>query len=73
MFKSAATKIAHNSTLPALAGNKDLRPLQDLITLEKNVLVSLQKLSVDFTKASEALRAWGVGEGEDLGVRSVSH
>lgn len=28
----------------------------------------LQKLSIDFTKASEALRAWGVGEGEDLGV-----
>ncbi|KAJ7312963.1 hypothetical protein DFH08DRAFT_791228, partial [Mycena albidolilacea] len=67
MFKSAATKIAHNTTLPALGGNKDLRPLQDLITLEKNVLTSLQKLSIDFTKASEALRAWGVGEGEDLG------
>ncbi|KAF7328703.1 hypothetical protein MSAN_02472200 [Mycena sanguinolenta] len=67
MFKTAATKIAHNSTLPALAGNKDLRPLQDLITLEKNVLMSLQKLSVDFTKASEALRAWGIGEGDDLG------
>jgi hypothetical protein len=40
MFKSAATKIAHNTTLPALGGNKDLRPLQDLITLEKNVLTS---------------------------------
>jgi hypothetical protein len=40
MFKTAATKIAHNSTLPALAGNKDLRPLQDLITAEKAVIVS---------------------------------
>ncbi|KAJ6551142.1 hypothetical protein B0H19DRAFT_1072907 [Mycena capillaripes] len=69
MFKSAATKIAHNSTIPALglSGNKDLRPLQDLITAEKVVLVSLQKLSQDFTKASEALRVWGVGEGDDLG------
>ncbi|KAJ7176840.1 hypothetical protein C8R46DRAFT_1188553 [Mycena filopes] len=69
MFKSAATKIAHNSTLPSLAlsGNKDLRPLQDLITAEKVVLISLQKLSVDFTKASEALRVWGAGEGDDLG------
>ncbi|KAJ6606879.1 hypothetical protein B0H10DRAFT_1956780 [Mycena sp. CBHHK59/15] len=69
MFKSAATKIAHNSTLPALAlsGNKDLRPLQDLITAEKVVLISLQKLSVDFGKAGEALRTWGAGEGEDLG------
>ncbi|KAJ7790504.1 hypothetical protein B0H14DRAFT_2396411 [Mycena olivaceomarginata] len=74
MFKSAARKIAHNSTLPALAlsGNKDLRPLQDLITAEKVVLVTLQKLSQDFTKAMEALRVWGVGEGDDLGVRAAS-
>ncbi|KAF7290547.1 hypothetical protein MIND_01294800 [Mycena indigotica] len=67
MFKSAATKIAHNSTLPSLGGNKDLRPLQDLITAEKAVLITLQKLSVDLTKASDALRVWGNGEGEDLG------
>ena len=40
MFKSAATKIAHNSTLPSLAGNKDLRPLQEMITQEKAVLQS---------------------------------
>ena len=40
MFKSAATKIAHNTTIPALAGNSDLRPLQDLITAEKTVLMS---------------------------------
>ncbi|KAJ7582532.1 hypothetical protein C8J56DRAFT_955033 [Mycena floridula] len=67
MFKNAATKIAHNSTIPSLAvGNKDLRPLQDLITAEKTVLLSLQKLSTDITKASDALRFWGVGEGEDL-------
>ncbi|KAF9223075.1 hypothetical protein BS17DRAFT_782331 [Gyrodon lividus] len=67
MFKSAATKIAHNTTIPALAGNSDLRPLQDLITAEKTVLVSLQRLSVDLSKASEALRIWGQGEGDDLG------
>lgn len=88
MFKSAATKIAHNTTIPALAGtNPDLRPLQDLITAEKTLLVScvtlngvlpadteplffrLQRLSTDLTKASEALRIWGQGEGDDLGVR----
>lgn len=40
MFRSAATKIAHNSTIPALAGNQDLRPLQDLITAEKAVIIS---------------------------------
>ncbi|KAF8804854.1 hypothetical protein BYT27DRAFT_7142990 [Phlegmacium glaucopus] len=67
MFKTAATKIAHNSTIPALGGNQDLRPLQDLITAEKAVLISLQKLSVDYSKASEALRTWGLSEGDDLG------
>ncbi|KAF5370788.1 hypothetical protein D9758_002122 [Tetrapyrgos nigripes] len=67
MFKTAATKIAHNSTIPSLAINKDLKPLQDLINVEKVVLVSIQKLSVDFSKSAEALRTWGTGEGEDLG------
>jgi hypothetical protein len=40
MFKTAAAKIAHNSTIPALAGNSDLRQFQDLINAEKIVLVS---------------------------------
>ncbi|KAL0959001.1 hypothetical protein HGRIS_014314 [Hohenbuehelia grisea] len=72
MFRSAATKIAHNSTLPALAGNKELRPLQDLITSEKVVMAALQNYSNDFAKAADALRAWGVGEGDDLGD-TLSH
>ncbi|EAU86643.2 hypothetical protein CC1G_07301 [Coprinopsis cinerea okayama7 len=67
MFKSAATKIAHNTTIPSLGGNADLRPLQDLITLEKSVLISLQKLSSDYTKAADALKIWGQTEGDDLG------
>ncbi|TFK66478.1 hypothetical protein BDN72DRAFT_799959 [Pluteus cervinus] len=68
MFKSAATKLAHNSTIPALGlGSQDLRPLQDLIAAEKVVLITLQRLSTEFTKASEALRIWGLGEGDDLG------
>ncbi|KAI0266407.1 hypothetical protein BC834DRAFT_127325 [Gloeopeniophorella convolvens] len=66
MFKSAATKIAHNTTIPSLGGNKDLRPLQDLITAEKAIVTTLAKLSADFTRASEALRHWGLGEGDDL-------
>jgi len=45
MFKTAATKIAHNSTLPALGGNQDLRPLQDLIAAEKTVLISYAHLN----------------------------
>ena len=31
----------------------------------------LQKLSADYAKASEALRAWGLSEGDDLGVSSL--
>ncbi|KAF8550412.1 hypothetical protein OG21DRAFT_1499796 [Imleria badia] len=64
---SAATRIAHNTTIPALAGHSDLRPLQDLITAEKTVLTTLQKLRVDLAKAGDALRIWGQGEGDDLG------
>ncbi|KAI0693927.1 hypothetical protein C8T65DRAFT_667425 [Cerioporus squamosus] len=69
MFKNAARKIAHNTTVPGLPGlgsKQDLRALQDLITSEKAVLNSLQKLSVDFARASDALRVWGQGEGDDL-------
>ena len=40
IFDKMLKKIAHNSTIPSLAGNKDIRPLQDLITAEKAVLVS---------------------------------
>ena len=90
MFKTAARKIAHNSTMPGLAGKQDLRTLQDLITAEKTVLTScanyisqlqlsylrvrcrLQRLSTDFGRASDALRVWGQGEGDDLGVRVPS-
>ena len=40
MFKTAATKLAHNSTIPALAGNSDLKLLQEVIMAEKLVLQS---------------------------------
>ncbi|KAH9965316.1 hypothetical protein BC827DRAFT_1183818 [Russula dissimulans] len=66
MLKSAAAKLAHNSTIPALAGNKALRPLQDLITSEKAIITSLAQLSLHFSRASEALRIWAQGEGDDL-------
>ncbi|KAL4250810.1 hypothetical protein ABKN59_006023 [Abortiporus biennis] len=70
MFRSAASKLAHNTIAPSLAstlgGNKDLRTLQDLITAEKAVLTNLQKLSADVTKSSDALREWGVSEGDPI-------
>ncbi|KAF5364871.1 hypothetical protein D9757_013046 [Collybiopsis confluens] len=65
MLKNAATKLAHNSTLPVL-GNRGLKPLQDLISAEKTVLLSLQKLGTDFTKASDTLKVWASNEGEEL-------
>jgi len=40
MFKTAASKLAHNTTIPALGGNQDLKPLQDLITAEKTVIIA---------------------------------
>ncbi|KAI8986916.1 hypothetical protein BD414DRAFT_529164 [Trametes punicea] len=69
MFKTAARKIAHNTTMPGLPGlsaKQDLRALQDLITAEKGILNSLQRLASDFAKAGEALKVWGLGEGDDL-------
>ncbi|KAJ3917143.1 hypothetical protein F5877DRAFT_15383, partial [Lentinula edodes] len=65
MLKHAATKLAHSTTLPVL-GNKELKPLQDLIIAEKTVLVSLQKLSSDLSKASDILKVWASNEGEEL-------
>lgn len=68
MLKSATVKIAHSSILPvpALIGNEELRPLQDLIAAEKTVLASLQRLSSDFSKAADAMRTWAISEGDDL-------
>ncbi|KAG8856250.1 hypothetical protein FRB96_006562 [Tulasnella sp. 330] len=64
-MRSVSKQIAHTTILPL--GNKDLRLLQDLISAEKNVVGSLTKLADDLAKASEALKQWGLGEGEDLG------
>jgi len=66
MFRSARTQIAHNATFGSLAGNKDLKPLQDTINAEKSLIQAWQQLIVDCERAAEALKAWGAGEGEDL-------
>ncbi|KAG8942597.1 hypothetical protein FRC04_003584 [Tulasnella sp. 424] len=67
VFRSTLSKqIAHTTILPAL-GNKDLKLLQDLITAEKFAVSSSQKLADDWAKAADALKAWGAGEGDDLG------
>lgn len=66
MLGSVGAKIAHTSIMPGL-GNQDLRTLQELITAEKAVLVGVQKLAGDVGKGAEALKNWGMGEGDDLG------
>ncbi|KIO22334.1 hypothetical protein M407DRAFT_28129 [Tulasnella calospora MUT 4182] len=65
-FRSTFSKqMAHTTTLPAL-GNKDLKLLQDLITAEKFIASSFQRLADDWIKAANSLKAWGAGEGDDL-------
>ena len=44
------------------------RVLVQLVRVD-GVLFRLQKLRVDLAKAGDALRIWGQGEGDDLGVR----
>ncbi|KAG8735635.1 hypothetical protein FRC10_010340 [Ceratobasidium sp. 414] len=66
MLGSVGAKIAHTSTIPAF-GNQDLRTLQELITAEKGVLVGVQRLAGEVAKGAEALKNWGMGEGDDLG------
>lgn len=46
--------------------------LAALLQCNLNHFPRLQRLSVDFSRASEALRTWGLGEGDDLGVRAFS-
>ncbi|PVF94294.1 hypothetical protein CPB86DRAFT_876508 [Serendipita vermifera] len=65
MFGSLSTKIAHSAITPGL-GNQDLKPLQETINKEKEIVTSAQRLSRDLTVGSEALKQWGAGEGEDL-------
>ncbi|KAF8601227.1 hypothetical protein BDV93DRAFT_608285 [Ceratobasidium sp. AG-I] len=66
MLGSVGAKIAHTSTIPGL-GNSELRTLQELITAEKGVLLSVQRLAGDVGRSAEMLKNWGMGEGDDLG------
>ncbi|GAA5930646.1 hypothetical protein JCM1841_006826 [Sporobolomyces salmonicolor] len=58
-------KIAHSPHVNL--GPRDIKSLQDLISTEKRAVDTTQRLSVERIKASNALRDWGNGEGEDLG------
>ena len=54
MFKSAVAKLAHSSTIPALAGNSDLRPLQEIIATEKLVFQSYARAATLTTQISRS-------------------
>lgn len=59
-------KLAHTSILPSIIGNASLRELQDLISAEKGVMNSNERLSNDLAKACSSLEVWGNSEGSDL-------
>ena len=53
------------------SGDADVRHASIIIhvkMLNVDNVDSLQKLAVDLARSSEALKQWGAGEGDDLGV-----
>ncbi|GAA5950180.1 hypothetical protein JCM3765_004232 [Sporobolomyces pararoseus] len=45
----------------------DFKQLHEVLTSEKRIIDSTQKLSADQSRASNAIRDWGYAEGDDLG------
>jgi hypothetical protein len=54
-----------------MMADKSRARLQEVITNQKTVIASLQKLASDLSKAADSLQAWGSGEGDDLAVRGI--
>ncbi|KAA1087489.1 hypothetical protein PGT21_032512 [Puccinia graminis f. sp. tritici] len=63
-LSDAKARIQHTNKL-SLAP-KDIKNLAEIISTEKSVLSTSSKLSVDYRKAAEALKEWGLNEGDDL-------
>ncbi|GAA5915542.1 uncharacterized protein JCM6883_000286 [Sporobolomyces salmoneus] len=57
------TKIAHSPHVNL----GDFKQLHEVLTSEKRSIDSIQKLSADKSRASNAIRDWGHAEGDDLG------
>ncbi len=47
-------------------GTQSLRELQDLITAEKGILQSHERVANDISKGCNAMSTWGASEGSDL-------
>ncbi|GAA5843128.1 hypothetical protein JCM11251_003938 [Rhodosporidiobolus azoricus] len=64
-MSSLLTRIAHNPRV-SLAP-KDFKYVQEIISTERRIVETSQKVAAERNKASEALREWGNAEGPDLG------
>ena len=58
-------KAAHSPRF-SIGGSADLKPLNALLSTEKNVLTTTAKLSNETKRAGDALRDYGANEGDDL-------
>lgn len=63
-LSDARAKLQHNNRVSFAP--RDLKALAELISTEKNVVNAVNRLSVEDRKAADALKDWGVGEGDDL-------
>ncbi|KAG0152385.1 hypothetical protein CROQUDRAFT_649787 [Cronartium quercuum f. sp. fusiforme G11] len=63
-LSDAKARLQHNNML-SLAP-KDIKNLAEIISTEKAVITSSSRLSTDYRKAADALKEWGMGEGDDL-------
>lgn len=45
---------------------RDIKNLAEIISTEKSLINSSSKLSIDYRKSADALKEWGLAEGDDL-------
>jgi hypothetical protein len=60
------TSLSNSLQMPNIMGTQSLRELQDLITAEKGILQSHERLGNDISKGCNAMSTWGASEGSDL-------
>ncbi|EGG05249.1 uncharacterized protein MELLADRAFT_78151 [Melampsora larici-populina 98AG31] len=63
-LSDAKARLQHNNML-SLAP-RDIKNLAEIISTEKSLINSSSKLSIDYRKSADALKEWGLGEGDDL-------
>ncbi|KAH9816312.1 Eisosome component PIL1-domain-containing protein [Melampsora americana] len=63
-LSDAKARLQHNNML-SLAP-RDIKNLAEIISTEKSLINSSSKLSLDYRKSADALKEWGLAEGDDL-------